>query len=77
MITDETIEGLGDEIIGRAMSGILAAEEESHLEGAYAGALSESDGTRELDATVDVSAAKYTCKEKSRTSQRWRYRDGR
>ena len=70
MITDETIEGLGDEIIGHAMSGILAAEEEPRLEGASAWTLSQSNRTCELYTAVDVNAALFTCKETRRTSQR-------
>ena len=67
-------ERLRDETVGGGLSGILAAEEE--LELGRTGALSEPDGTRELDAARNISIARITPIDTPRTSQQSRCCDG-
>ena len=63
-------ERLRDETVGGGLSGILAAEEELQLW--RTGALSEPDGTRELDASRTISIAQITPIDQTRTSRQWR-----
>ena len=63
-------ERLRDETVGGGLSGILAAEEE--LELGRTGALSEPDGTRELDAAPTVSISQITPIDTTRTSRQSR-----
>ena len=65
---------LGDKTVGSGLSGILAAEEE--LELGRTGALSEPDGTRELEAARNISIARITPIDTPRTSQQSRCCDG-